>query len=140
MANLFMIKNLKELFPNYVVMIKIGTFYEVYYADAYIISYLLGYKLKTLNGDVRNCGFPTVSLNKVLYILDNKKINYLVVDKSDNYAELNKNNFKNKNKYIEIYEMCKEEIDLKIRIEKIYKYLLNNKNKVKQIEEILYEQ
>lgn len=135
-----MIKNLKELFPNYVVMIKIGTFYEVYYADAYIISYLLGYKLKTLNGDVRNCGFPTVSLNKVLYILDNKKINYLVVDKSDNYAELNKNNFKNKNKYIEIYEMCKEEIDLKLRIEKIYKYLLNNKNKVKQIEEILYEQ
>lgn len=139
MANLFMTKNLKELFPNYVVMIKIGTFYEVYYDDAYIISYLLGYKLKTLNGDVRNCGFPTVSLNKVLYILDNKKINYLVVDKSDNYAELNKNNFKNKNKYNEIYEMCKKEIDLKLRIEKIYKYLLNHKTKVKQIEEVLYE-
>ena len=139
MANLFMTKNLKELFPNYVVMIKIGTFYEVYYDDAYIISYLLGYKLKTLNGDVRNCGFPTVSINKVLYILDNKKINYLVVDKSDNYAELNKNNFKNKNKYNEIYEMCKKEIDLKLRIEKIYNYLLNHKNKVKQIEEVLYE-
>lgn len=122
MANLFIAKNLKELFPNYVVMIKIGTFYEVYYDDACIISYLLGYKLKTLNGDVRNCGFPTVSINKVLYILDNKKINYLVVDKSDNYAELNKNNFKNKNKYNEIYEMCKEEIDIKLRIEKIYKY------------------
>lgn len=116
MANLFMAKNLKELFPNYVVMIKIGTFYEVYYDGAYIISYLLGYKLKILNGDVRNCGFPTVSINKVLYILDNKKINYLVVDKSDNYAELNKNNFKNKNKYNEIYEMCKEEIDIKLRI------------------------
>ena len=139
MANLFMINNFKELFPNYVVMIKMGTFYEVYYNDAYIISHLLGYKLKILNGIVRNCGFPTVSLNKVLYILDNKNINYLVVDKSDNYSELNKNNFKNKNRYNEIYEICKEEIDLKLRIEKIYKYLLNNKNKVKQIEEVLYE-
>ena len=139
MSKLFMAKNLKDLFPNYIVMIKIGTFYEVYYDDAYIISYLMNYKLKTLNDGVKNCGFPTVSINKVLYILDNKKINYLVVDRSDNYNELNKNNFKSKNKYDEIHDISKQEIDIKFRIDEIYKYLLNNRNKLKQIEELLYE-
>lgn len=29
-----MVKNIKDLFPNYVVLIKIGNFYEVYNNDA----------------------------------------------------------------------------------------------------------
>lgn len=47
-----MVHNIKELFPNYIVMIKIGTFYEVYNDDANIISYLFKYKIKKLpSGD-----------------------------------------------------------------------------------------
>ena len=42
-----MIHNIKELFPDYVVFIKIGNFYECYNDDANIISFLFGYKLKS---------------------------------------------------------------------------------------------
>ena len=48
MAVINMARNIKELFPDYLVFIKIGNFYECYNSDAHIISYLFGYKLKTM--------------------------------------------------------------------------------------------
>ena len=42
-----MVRNIKELFPDYIVLIKIGTFYETYNDDSKIISYLFNYKIKT---------------------------------------------------------------------------------------------
>ena len=79
MSTIYMIKNIKELLPEYVVLVKIGTFYEVYNNDSYIISYLFNYKIKTLIDGDKNCGFPTGALNKVLSTLENKSINYIVV-------------------------------------------------------------
>ena len=43
MAKEFMHKTLKEAFPDYVVLIKIGAFFETYNEDAKIVSYLFGY-------------------------------------------------------------------------------------------------
>ena len=43
MAKEFMHKTLKEVFPNYIVLLKIGNFYESYGDDAKLVSYLFGY-------------------------------------------------------------------------------------------------
>ena len=134
-----MIKNIKELLPEYVVLVKIGTFYEVYNNDSYIISYLFNYKIKTLIDGDKNCGFPTGALNKVLSTLENKSINYIVVDKKHNYEEETKMNFKRKNKYNELLTKSKEYIDRITRINKIRNYLLNNYSKIESVEKIIYE-
>ena len=60
MSTIYMVKNIKELFPEYVLLVKIGTFYESYNHDAYIISYLFNYKMKTLIDGDKNCGFPFI--------------------------------------------------------------------------------
>ena len=39
-----MIRSIKEIHYDYVVLIKIGAFYHAYGKDAYIIGYLFGYK------------------------------------------------------------------------------------------------
>ena len=55
MSTIYMIKNIKELLSEYVVLVKIGTFYEVYNNDSYIISYLFNYKIKSLiDGDKKH--------------------------------------------------------------------------------------
>ena len=138
MSTINMIHNIKELFPEYVLLVKIGTFYECYNEDSYMMSYLFQYKLKTV-GEYTSCGFPTVSINKVESILESRSINYLVVDKKHNYEEMEKMDFKKKNKYNALLTKANEYIDRKNRIDKICKYLNNNSDKIEVVEKTLYE-
>lgn len=64
---------LKELNKETIVLIKSGIFYVTYGSDALILSYLTGYKI--VNNKV---GFPLESLDNVLTILSNNKINTYV--------------------------------------------------------------
>lgn len=138
MAKEFMHKTLKELFPDYIVLIKIGTFYEAYGNDANILSFLFSYKTRVL-GDNINCGFPINSINRILSILDRKCINYLVVDRSHNYEEEYKENYKRKNKYNEILKDANKYINKINRIEKIKNHLMIDDFKLKDVELLLYE-
>ena len=70
-----MIKTIKEVLPDYVVLVKIGTFFESYNDDANIISYLLNYKIRDLVDNNKSCGFPVNSINRVKFILESKSIN-----------------------------------------------------------------
>ena len=139
MSVVTMANNIKELFPDYIVLFKIGTFYEVYNKDAIIISYLFKYKLKNLTFSDKSCGFPIVSINKVRYLLENKNINYIMLDKSHNYEEEDKINFKKKNKYNEAYDVACEYLDKVNRIEKIKNYLFVHSDKIINVEKVLYE-
>lgn len=139
MSVINMVKNIKDLFSNYVLLIKIGNFYEVYNNDANIISYLFNYKIKTLSNNNITCWFPLISLNKVKYILDKKYINYLIIDKSHNYEEIEKNDFKKKNKYNDLLNEANLYIDKINRINKIKNYLLNDSSKLVAIERLIYE-
>lgn len=139
MSVINMVKNIKDLFPNYILLIKIGNFYEVYNNDANIISYLFNYKIKNLSNNNITCGFPLISLNKVKYILDKKYINYLIIDKSHNYEEIEKNDFKKKNKYNDLLNEANLYIDKINRINKIKNYLLNDSSKLVAIERLIYE-
>ena len=58
MAIITMIKVIKEIHPESLVLVKVGKFYNAYGKDSYILSYLFGYKLKTVcNGDGENCTY-----------------------------------------------------------------------------------
>lgn len=139
MSVINMVHNIKELFPNYILLLKIGTFYEVYNDDASIISYLFKYKIKIMSSGDKVCGFPLVSINKVLYILENKNINYIILDKSHNYEEEGKINYKKKNKYYEVLDIANGYINKISRIDRIKEYLLKDSSKLDDIENLIYE-
>ena len=119
------IEKFKEQFSNYILMFEKGSFINVYSKDSYIISYLLNYKMKKV-GENYVCGFPKASLNKVIGILDSNNINYIHINKSFQYTEETKSEFKY-NKYIETYNLAFEEISFKQRILKLNTFLLQNK-------------
>lgn len=118
MSVINMINNIKDLFPEYVVFVKIGTFYECYNNDSYIMSYLFKYKLKTLISRDTTCGFPINSINKIKYVLESRSINYLIVDKKHNYEEIEKMNYKKKNKYNELLTDSINYVDMINRIDR----------------------
>ena len=51
------VKNIKQIHPEYVALIKIGKFYYSYGKDAYIISYIFNYKIKKVEENVCVCAF-----------------------------------------------------------------------------------
>lgn len=57
MAVVNIVKDIKGLLPDYVVLVKIGTFFENYNDDANIMSYLFKYKIRNLIDNNKSCGF-----------------------------------------------------------------------------------
>lgn len=91
------------------------------------------------------CGFPTDSLNKVIANLEDKKIDYVILNKRNNYEEDEKYTNGNLNTYEEIYEKARIYVNLKRRIDEIYEFLMEEienaeiKEKITKIEEVIYE-
>lgn len=143
MAVITIIKEIKKIHPKEVVMVKIGDFFHVYGKDSYILAYLLGYKLKMVEDNCWSCGFPTKSLSKVEATLENKKVNYILVDRRNNYDVDDFSDNKNLNTYDEQFEKANKYIKSKNRIDAIYFELMKNintkdiKNKIYEIETIL---
>lgn len=139
------IKIMKEIHPKTIIFVQIGVFYHVYGKDVYILSYLLGYQIKTVENSYNTCGLPKNGINKVLKVLEDNCIDYIVVIKSQNYEVETEMKFKGKNKYLEIYEKAYKYISVKNRINAIHNYLIENinstniKNKIQKIEEVLLE-
>ncbi len=133
----------KKIHSDDVVIVKAGTFYNVYERDAIILAYLFDYKIKTING-CSNEGFPKSTINKVVNKLETMQINYIVLDKTHNYEE-DKMNFKKDNNYEVVYEKANKYVNTSKRIEFINQYLMKNiekkdiKNVLKQMEQIIDE-
>ena len=108
-----MVQTIKEIHKLDIVFVKIGNFYHVYGKDSYIISYLFEYKLKKVE-NVSMCGFPMSSINKIIAKLEENKINYLIVDRKNNYEVDEKSDNKNLSKYDIFFEKAKKFINLKI--------------------------
>ena len=129
----------KIKYKEFIVMIKFGNFYEMFDKDAVIASNILNYKLSKISDTVK-CGFPISSLDKVLNLLKDKQINYVVIE---NNNVTNEQNFENN-----IYNSFDFDINnIKynfLRINKITKYLndnaYNNISKLlERIEELINE-
>lgn len=139
MAVTTIIKTIKSIHPDSIILVKVGKFYNVYGKDSYILSYFFNYKLKELDGIV-SCGFPIESINKIMAKLENKKINYLIVDRRNNYDVDEFYDNKNLNTYNQTYEKAKQYINSKHRVDKIYQNLihnLNNKKLINQMEKVI---
>ena len=131
------LKTIKQIHPNEIILVKIGEFYHVYGKDAYILSYLLKYKLKFLEREqnIPTCGFPEKVLPRVEATLENKKINYILVDRRNNYDVDEFVDYKNLNEYEKEFEKAYSYMKLKIKLDDIYNYMLKNitKEEVKKI-------
>ena len=116
-----MIETIELLNKNNLCIIKIGNFYHAYGKDSFILSYLFNYKIDLFKNE---CGFPMVSLNKVLAKLEDEKLNYIVIDKRNNYDVELQQDFKNLNKYEAVYAKSKNYVNYKSRVDNINKNLM----------------
>ncbi len=85
-------KENKVKYPKYVIMIKVGNFYEIYGEEVYILNNLFNYKIKKVGNNDR-VGFPIIAYNKVINKFDKFKINYIIIDKENIKKRFNKNNY-----------------------------------------------
>ena len=140
-----MIKKIKEIHPVDIQLVKIGTFYHAYGRDAYILSYLFKYNIKWVENDIPTVGFPVGALNSVISKLESSKINYMLLDRRNNYEvdfELRNGNL---NQYNEIYEKAKIYVNILKRIQNINEFLVGNikaeniKEIIKDIEKVIDE-
>lgn len=111
-------------YPDSILLVLSGNFYNVYGKDAYILCYLFKYKIKSKpyktvedkEEYIINTGFPRNSLDKVLLDLEDKKINYVI--KVRNKHDIFKD-FKKLNTYKRRYEASKKYCMDKMRINEI---------------------
>ena len=138
------VQTIKEVHKYEVILVKIGKFYQVYGKDAYIISYLFGYKLKKVES-VMMCGFPLSSIHKVIAKLEEKKVNYLIVDRRNDYEVYEMSDNRNLNNYLRYFKKAKKYINYIERIDNINSFMLDNIEKeefreiIRKVEEIINE-
>lgn len=77
----------KSRYEEYIILYKVGNFYNVLGKDTIIIHELLNYQIKDHNG-IDKIGFPIMSLEKVLRILSKNKLNYIVLEKEDGIVKI----------------------------------------------------
>ena len=119
------VRNVKRIHEKDIALIRIGKFYYSYGKDAYIMSYIFKYKIMKIEQEnIYSCAFPQNSFPKVKACLENKKINYIILDRRNNYDVEEKIDNKNLNEYDNYFNKAKKYINKKIRIENIYNYLL----------------
>lgn len=125
--------NLKKKYLEYVVIIKVGTFYNVLGKDALIIKNIFNYQIKEFSGTIK-VGFPITSENKVLNKLNKLKINYLIYDNETILKEkFNKNNY---NMYVNNLSIDDRIKNINIKLNDI-KENINILNTLDKIEEII---
>lgn len=140
-----MAKDIKKVHPNDVVCYKIGAFVQTFGKDAYLISYLFDYSLRDAKENVPSCGFPKRAISKVCAKLEQKKINYVIIDTRNNYEVDEKSDNKNLNEYSETLEKAKKYVKVRKRLKNVEDELLeqaeekNIMEKIRRIEEIVYE-
>jgi len=91
--------DLKQIDSNKIYIFKSGIFYIALDKDATILSKEFGFKLVNLNENIIKCGFPEKRLSYYISLLENRNINFEIIDpkynKIDNYSDyLNNSNLK----------------------------------------------
>lgn len=145
MAKLTMIKAIKKIHTEDLVLFKIGDFYHAYGKDAYILSYLFEYKIKYIEQNCATVGFPKSALPRNVAKIEEKKINYVLVDRRNNFDDEVFENYKNLNTYNKIFELSHRYVNIKKRIDALYETLIKEietddiKNKISKMEAVAYE-
>ena len=122
------------MYNRSIIIRKSGGFYQVFDNDALIISYLFNYKITN-----HKCGFPIIAINKIMNVLEEKNINYIIKDEEEIVK-----NFRCKNTYSMYLEKSKIKDNINNRVKNILDKLdkLDSKKLDKTlsiIEDYLYE-
>lgn len=97
----------KKKYEKYVVLVKVGNFYETYGEDTFLMNNLFDYKIKVVGG-VNRVGFPIIAYNKITDKFKRFKINYLVIEG----INITKKKFNN-NSY-DKYVRCDDSISVRV--------------------------
>lgn len=90
-----------------------GKFFEVYGYDAFILSYLFGYKI-IQNGKTYKCGFPDNSIIKIINKLSDLKMSYQIIYRGKNpYIK----DLKKINQYFKYKLIALQRLDIKERMD-----------------------
>lgn len=125
-------EKLKEKCTEKIYIFKSGMFYICLDDDAKEISEIFGFKMTKLNEKIMKAGFPTSRLSYYIQQLENRNINFEIVDndysKIENYEDyINNNRLKNLVKNI-------KKIDLNnITFRDSYEILENIKQEIEEI-------
>ena len=138
-----MVENIKQIHNKDMCLFRMGGFYHTYDKDSYILSYFFGYKVRDLGNNTTECGFPVDCIGKILKKLEDNRINYVILDRRNNYDVEERTNYKNLNRYDKFAVKAKSYVNCKKRIDNISKYLTENiydentKNIISNIEKYL---
>ena len=127
----------KRQYNNYVILFKQGNFYLSINDDALVLNNLFNYKIKVVTNYIKT-GFPLKSIDKVINILENNTINFLIIDKNiidkKKYPNNNYFNYLNKDSNYEFILSRINKIDQTLKDN-----LLNNniENALNDIERII---
>lgn len=108
-----------------IILRKCGGFYQAFDEDAHIINYFFNYKIKD-----HRCGFPLTSINKIINLLEEKQINYIIREEEDIIKD-----FKKKNNYEKYLIKAINKNNINKRIENILNKLYQLD--IESLEEIL---
>ena len=124
--------NIKNANPDSIVIIKNGIFYNTFYDDAKIISYIMNYKLFYYN-NILCVSFPDKNLYLLLSRLRIRNVGYIVIDNKniESYigAPFSYNSLLNEAKIVKDKELIINKIVNKLKtlnideIEKIYEII-----------------
>lgn len=120
-------------------MVQVGKFIYAYGKDAYIMSYVFGYKVRLIENNIYVCGFPRNKIKNVMATLENKKINYIILDRRNSYRVDEKSDNKNLNRYDNYLDKAIKYVKRKQKIDYIYNYLITNieKDEIDKIIKVL---
>lgn len=139
MSVVYNVKIIKKIHVKDIAMVQVGKFVYTYGKDAYIMSFVFGYKMRLIEGSTYVCGFPKNKIKNVMATLENKKINYIFLDRRNSYRVDEESNNKNLNKYDEFLERAIKYVKRKQKIDYIYNYLITNieKDEIDKIIKVL---
>lgn len=126
----------KRQYNNYIILFKQGNFYLSMNDDALILNNLFNYKVNVIS-DFIKVGFPLKTIDKVIPLLEEKNVNFIIVDKEivekKKYSNNNYFNFLNKDSNYEFIINRINKIDQTLKDNLLNKNIENVLNDIERI-------
>lgn len=124
-------ESLKKIDPSYIYIFRVGIFYNILNEDAKILNEKLNLKITNLSPEIFKCGFPVSTLDKYKKILNEKGIQYKIIDNLPN--NMNTIDYMNNVEIKQIINRIKNLDMNNTTFQQAFNILLDIQNKLKNI-------
>lgn len=124
-------ESLKKIDPSYIYIFRVGIFYNILNEDAKILNEKLNLKITSLSPEIFKCGFPVSTLDKYKKILNEKGIQYKIIDNLPN--NMNTIDYMNNIEIKQIINRIKNLDMNNTTFQQAFNILLDIQNKLKNI-------